>query len=85
MRRELDMMDDEQKAKDEERKKFEVLQVLNLLEQTEIKSRDLFQKKKDDDFDEKMQVQFDLSRQMTQVSAIGDAIRKVDSDRLLLS
>ena len=41
MRRELDMMDDEQKAKDEERKKFEVLQVLNLLEQTEIKSRDL--------------------------------------------
>ena len=83
MRRELDMMDDEQKAKDEERKKFEVLQVLNLLEQTEIKSRDLFQKKKDDDFDEKMQ--FDLSRQMTQVSAIGDAIRKVDSDRLLLS
>ena len=77
------MMDDEQKAKDEERKKFEVLQVLNLLEQTEIKSRDLFQKKKDDDFDEKMQ--FDLSRQMTQVSAIGDAIRKVDSDRLLLS
>ena len=67
-------MEQIQKVKEEEQKKFEVLQVLNLLQKTEIHDRDLHKRQQRDPSGSPGQI--------LKTNAIEDAILKVEADRL---
>lgn len=63
-------------------KKFEILQVLNLLEKTKLRNKDLMGRR-NPELD--MDMEYEKMRQKTQQHAIYEAIQRVDSERMLQS
>ena len=71
-------------AKEEEKKKFEILKVLNLLEKTQIKDRDLWRGGRPP-VPLGNEVEQEKQRQLDQQSVIDQALMQMNADRLLLS